>query len=122
MAVVMRCNEEFLWRSMAAKSDGEDEAGEFPFKCHQRLMAWCYWVAEESHRVLALEENGAKPIDGGIALHDEGLLEVGEGEYEHCTVVTACLREENALLAPFVQANPSFFNRTDRVLLWCQTL
>ena len=68
---------------MAAKSDGEDEAGEFPFKCHQRLMAWCYWVAEERHRVLALEENGAKPIDGGIALHDEGLLEVGEGKYEH---------------------------------------
>jgi len=47
-------------------------------------MAWCHWVAEESHQVLALEKDGAKPIGGGIALHDEGLLEVGEGQHGRC--------------------------------------
>jgi hypothetical protein len=38
-------------------------------------------AAEEGHRVLALEKDGTKPIGGGITLHDEGLLEVGEGEH-----------------------------------------
>ena len=47
-------------------------------------MAWCHRAAKESHRVLALEKDSAKPIGGGIALHDEGLLKVGEGQHWHC--------------------------------------
>jgi hypothetical protein len=43
-------------------------------------MARCHRPAEESQRVLVLQENGAEPVRGGVALDDERLVEVREGE------------------------------------------
>jgi hypothetical protein len=66
-------------------------------------------TAEEGHRVLALEKDDAKPIGGGITIHDEGLLEVREGEHGGCG---DCLLEGGECSAGCsVQANPSFLSR-----------
>jgi hypothetical protein len=41
--------------------------------------------AEECHRVLVLEEHGAEAVCRGVALHDEGLVEVGQCEHRCCS-------------------------------------
>ena len=60
--------------------NGEHQTDEFPLIRCQGAMTGRGRHAEESHRVLALKKDGPKAVRRGIALDDEGLGEVRQGE------------------------------------------
>jgi len=66
-------------------ANGQHQSNQLPLICRQGLMSRGSRAAEEGDGVLILKENGPKAMCRSVALHDERLLEVGQGQYRCCS-------------------------------------
>ena len=85
-------------------ANGQHQTNQLPLICCQGLMLRGSRAVEEGDGVLILKENGPKAMCRSVALHEERLLEVGQGQYRCCS--NGCLEGDESYGCCLIPGEP----------------
>ena len=93
-------------------ADGQHQSNQLLLICRQGLMSRGSGATEEGDGVLVLEENGLEAVCRSVALNDEWLREVRQGQ-NRCRG-NGRLEGDEGCARCLIPVNPSFFSRAVR--------